>query len=206
MEAAILTALLLSSSSPALRSAWSRRAASQRRGPRRQQTRTVLRRRSDFPLGRSRSRAGASGCGSRHLEPPLSPPFLSRSPPPPEMAEPRPGSHTTHTPPPCCESPTLAGFRGGWRGASSAGLDFSPAGAQTTIVGAAILRPAASPPSTPPLPKRAPHAGESGRAAPSCNELRLSREWVGGGASAVRLLSCRTAPLSPPLPLREPPS
>lgn len=42
----------------------------------------------------SRLEARAGGSGSRHLEPPLSPPFLSRSPPPPEMAEPRPGSHT----------------------------------------------------------------------------------------------------------------
>lgn len=53
---------------------------------------------------------------------------------------------------------------------------------------------AASPPSAPPLPKRAPRAGESGRAGHSWNELRLSRERVGGGDSAVRLLSCRTAP------------
>lgn len=206
MEAAILTALLLLSSSPALRSAWSRRAASQRRGPRRRQTRTVLRRRSDFPRGRSRSRAGASGCGSRHLEPPLSPPFLSRSPPPPEMAEPRPGSHTTHTPPPCCESPALAGFRGGWREATSAVPDFSPAGAQTTIVGAAILGPCRFP---------AQHS-----AAPETSSTR-GREWARRSlverASALegagrRWSQRRTASelsnrsLSPPLPLREPPS
>lgn len=100
MEAAILTILRLDDTSPAPRYARPRRASSKRRASKCGQARAATRRRSDFPLGRSRSHAEAGGPGSRHLEPPLSPPFLSRSPPPPEMAEPRSGSHTHTTLPP----------------------------------------------------------------------------------------------------------
>lgn len=119
MEAAILTILLLFGSSPRLTWLVSLKASQNCRAPTPEKLEATERRRSNYLPGCSRLEARAGGSGSRHLEPPLSPPFLSRSPPPPEMAEPRPGSHTP-------KSLALAGFRGGWKRATNTAVVSGP--------------------------------------------------------------------------------
>jgi hypothetical protein len=94
MEAAILTILLPLALPPLLTQLVSLKASQNCRAPIPEKLEATERRRSNYLPGCSRLEPRAGGSGSRHLEPPLSPPFLSRSPPPPEMAEPRPGSHT----------------------------------------------------------------------------------------------------------------
>lgn len=156
-------------------------------------------RRSNYLHGCSRLEARAGGSGSRHLEPPLSPPFLSRSPPPPEMAEPRPGSHT-----PCPRSGWLPG-RVEKSHKCRGSLSFS--GSQTTIVEAAILRPSCFPTQhlvQPPIaePQRSYVIKE-------CQRLAERVQATGGcsGFRAVRLVRFSTSLLSPPLlfRLRRPP-
>lgn len=94
MEAAILTILLPFGSSLLLTRLAPFKASRNCRASTPEKREATERRRSNYLPGRFHLEARAGGSGSRHLETPLSPPFLSRSPPPPEMAEPRPGSHT----------------------------------------------------------------------------------------------------------------
>lgn len=115
MEAAILTILLPFGSSPLLTRLVSFKASQNCRGLTPEKLEATEHCRSNYLPGCSRLEPRAGGSGSRHLETPLSPPFLSRSPPPPEMAEPRPGSHTP-------QSSALAGFRGGWKRATNAAV------------------------------------------------------------------------------------
>lgn len=149
------------------------------------------------------SRARAGGPGSRHLEPPLSPPFLSRSPSPPEMAEPRPGSH-----PP--QVPSTGRLPGRVERSHRRSGRRSPGGAQTTIVGAAILRLSR-------FPAQNSRRSQNGRDTPRNGGTPYARASSSNspgllGVRAVRLVRCRTSPSSPPLLLRlclppwEPPS